>query len=77
MIATVTIFKREFASFFATPVAYIFILIFLLMSGVFTFLFGGFYERGQADLLSFFDFHPWLYLFLVPAIAMRAWSEER
>lgn len=77
MSATVTIFKREFASFFATPVAYIFILIFLVMSGVFTFLFGGFYERGQADLLSFFDFHPWLYLFLVPAIAMRAWSEER
>lgn len=77
MSATLTIFKREFASFFATPVAYIFILIFLVMSGVFTFLFGGFYERGQADLLSFFDFHPWLYLFLVPAIAMRAWSEER
>jgi ABC-2 type transport system permease protein len=47
------------------------------MSGVFTFLFGEFYERGQADLLSFFDFHPWLYLFLVPAIAMRTWSEER
>lgn len=77
MSATLTIFKREFASFFATPVAYIFILIFLVMSGVFTFLFGGFYERGQADLFSFFDFHPWLYLFLVPAIAMRTWSEER
>lgn len=77
MSATLTICKREFTSFFATPVAYIFILIFLLMSGVFTFLFGGFYERGQADLLSFFDFHPWLYLFLVPAIAMRTWSEER
>lgn len=72
-----TIFKREFASFFATPVAYIFILIFLVMSGVFTFMFGSFYERGQADLLSFFNFHPWLYLFLVPAIAMRTWSEER
>lgn len=77
MSAIVTIFKREFASFFATPVAYIFILIFLVMSAVFTFLFGGFYERGQADLLSFFNFHPWLYLFLVPAIAMRSWSEER
>lgn len=77
MSATLTIFKREFASFFATPVAYIFILIFLVMSAVFTFLFGGFYERGQADLLSFFNFHPWLYLFLVPAIAMRSWSEER
>lgn len=77
MSATLTIFKREFTSFFATPVAYIFILIFLIMSGVFTFMFGGFYERSQADLLSFFDFHPWLYLFLVPAIAMRTWSEER
>jgi ABC-2 type transport system permease protein len=77
MSAILTIFKREFASFFATPVAYIFILIFLVMSAVFTFLFGGFYERGQADLLSFFNFHPWLYLFLVPAIAMRSWSEER
>lgn len=75
--ATAIIFRREFASFFATPVAYIFIAIFLIMSGVFTFMFGGLYERGQADLLSFFNFHPWLYLFLVPAIAMRTWSEER
>ena len=77
MSPTWIIFKREFSSFFATPVAYIFILIFLVMSGVFTFMFGGLYERGQADLLSFFNFHPWLYLFLVPAIAMRSWSEER
>ncbi len=69
--------KREFASFFATPVAYVFIAIFLIMSGVFTFYMGNFYERGQADLLPFFNFHPWLYLFLVPAMAMRAWSEER
>lgn len=74
---TFIIFKREFSSFFATPVAYIFIAIFLIMSAVFTFMFGNFYERGQADLLSFFNFHPWLYLFLVPAIAMRTWSEER
>ncbi|UAA37806.1 ABC transporter permease [Paraneptunicella aestuarii] len=71
------IFKREFASFFATPVAYVFIIIFLMMSGVFTFYVGNFYERGQADLLPFFNFHPWLYLFLVPAMAMRTWSEER
>lgn len=77
MSASLTIFKREFASFFSTPVAYIFILIFLVMSAVFAFLFGGLYEKGQADLLSFFNFHPWLYLFLVPAIAMRTWSEER
>jgi len=71
------LFRREFSSFFATPVAYVFIGIFLILSGVFTFFVGGFYERGQADLLPFFNFHPWLYLFLVPAIAMRSWSEER
>jgi ABC-2 type transport system permease protein len=71
------LFKREFSSFFATPVAYVFIGIFLVLSGVFTFFVGSFYERGQADLMPFFNFHPWLYLFLVPAIAMRSWSEER
>jgi len=71
------LFRREFSSFFATPVAYVFIGIFLILSGVFTFFVGGFYERGQADLLPFFNFHPWLYLFLVPAISMRSWSEER
>lgn len=71
------LFKRELASFFATPVAYVFITIFLILSGVFAFFIGGLYERGQADLLPFFNFHPWLYLFLVPAIAMRTWSEER
>jgi ABC-2 type transport system permease protein len=71
------LFRREFSSFFATPVAYVFIGIFLILSSVFTFFVGGFYERGQADLLPFFNFHPWLYLFLVPAIAMRSWSEER
>ena len=71
------IFRREFSSFFSTPVAYVFIAIFLIMSGVFTFYMGNYYERGQADLLPFFSFHPWLYLFLVPAMAMRTWSEER
>ena len=71
------LFRREFSSFFATPVAYVFIGIFLILSGVFTFFVGGFYERGQADLLPFFKFHPWLYLFLVPAISMRSWSEQR
>ncbi len=69
--------KREFASFFATPVAYVFIAIFLIMSGIMTFNLGGLFERGQADLLPFFNFHPWLYLFFVPAFAMRSWSEER
>jgi hypothetical protein len=72
-----TVFKRELASYFATPVAYVFIVIFLVLAGTFTFYIGNFYERGQADLLPFFDFHPWLYLFLVPAVGMRLWSEER
>ncbi|BAN50283.1 ABC transporter permease subunit [Metapseudomonas resinovorans] len=71
------IFKRELASYFATPLAYVFIVIFLVLSGVFTFYLGGFYESGQASLVAFFNFHPWLYLFLVPAIAMRLWAEER
>jgi ABC-2 type transport system permease protein len=71
------IFRREIASYFATPVAYVFIVIFLVLAASFTFYLGGFYERGQADLLPFFSFHPWLYLFLVPAISMRLWAEER
>lgn len=71
------VLKREFASYFATPIAYVFILIFLMLSGVFTFYLGNFYERQQADLTPFFSFHPWLYLFLVPAVSMRLWSEER
>ena len=71
------IFKRELRAYFATPVAYVFIVIFLFLTGIFTFYLGGFYERNQADLEPFFRFHPWLYLFLIPAIAMRLWSEER
>jgi ABC-2 type transport system permease protein len=71
------IFKREFAGYFSTPIAYVFIVIFLFLTGAFTFYIGGFYERNQADLEPFFRFHPWLYLFLIPAIAMRLWSEER
>ncbi len=71
------VFRRELASYFATPVAYVFIVIFLALAGALTFYLGGFYERGQADLQPFFSFHPWLYLFLVPAVAMRLWSEER
>lgn len=77
MNGILTVFKRELGSYFATPVAYVFIVIFLLLSGAFTFYVGNFYERGQADLFPFFNFHPWLYLFLVPAVAMRLWSEER
>jgi len=71
------IFKRELGSYFATPLAFVFIEIFLVLSGVFTFYLGSFYERNQADLAPFFDVHPWLYLFLLPALAMRLWSEER
>ena len=71
------IFRRELASYFATPVAFVFIVIFLIMAGAFTFYLGNFYEREIADLQSFFQFHPWLYLFLVPAIGMRLWAEER
>jgi ABC-2 type transport system permease protein len=71
------IFKREFSGYFSTPVAYVFIVIFLFLTGVFTFYIGAFYERNQADLEPFFNFHPWLYLFLIPAISMRLWSEER
>jgi ABC-2 type transport system permease protein len=71
------IFRREFASYFATPLAFVFIVIFLLLAGSFAFYLGGFYERGQADLAPFFSYHPWLYLFLIPALSMRLWAEER
>jgi ABC-2 type transport system permease protein len=71
------VMRRELASYFATPVAYVFIVIFLVLAGAFTFYMGNLYERGQADLTPFFTFHPWLYLFLIPAISMRLWAEER
>jgi ABC-2 type transport system permease protein len=71
------VFKRELYGYFSTPVAYVFIVIFLFLTGIFTFYVGSFYERNQSDLDPFFRFHPWLYLFLIPAIAMRLWSEER
>ena len=77
MNPTGIVFKRELASYFATPVAYVFIVIFLILAMAFTFYLGGFYDRGQADLQPFFSFHPWLFLFLVPAVAMRLWAEER
>ncbi|MCB2155834.1 ABC transporter permease subunit [bacterium] len=72
-----TIFKRELRGYFVTPLAYVFIVIFLFLTGIFTFYMGSFFQRGQADLQSFFSFHPWLYLFLIPAISMRLWAEER
>ncbi len=71
-----TLFKREMTSYFATPLAYIFIVIFLLMAGAFTFYLGNFFERDQADLEAFLQFHPWLYVVLIPAISMRLWAEE-
>ena len=77
MKGVLVILKRELQSYFATPLAYVFIFIFLVLSGVFTFYLGNFFEREQADLTPFFSFHPWLYLFLIPAISMRLWSEER
>ncbi|HEV2303765.1 MAG TPA: ABC transporter permease subunit [Stellaceae bacterium] len=72
-----TIFRRELKSYFATPLAYVFIVIFLVMAGILTFFLGNFFERGQADLVPFFGFHPWLYLVLIPALSMRLWAEER
>jgi ABC-2 type transport system permease protein len=69
--------RRELAGYFTSPVAYVFLVIFLLLTGFFTFTVGSFFERGEADLSSFFGWHPWLFLVLVPAIGMRVWSEER
>lgn len=70
------VLRRELRSYFVTPVAYVFLVIFLVLSGILTFYAGDFYERGQADLQPFFVMHPWLYLILVPAITMRMWAEE-
>jgi ABC-2 type transport system permease protein len=69
--------RREFAGYFATPVAVVFIVIFLVLQGVLTFNLGGFFDRDQADLTPFFSFIPWVFLLLVPAITMRLWAEER
>jgi ABC-2 type transport system permease protein len=68
--------RRELAAYFSSPLAYVFIVIFLAIAGALTLYVGGFFERGQADLQAFFTFHPWLYLFLIPAVAMRLWAEE-
>jgi ABC-2 type transport system permease protein len=75
--AVATIAKREFAAYFATPLAGVFLTIFVALTGAFAFYIGNFFDRGQADLYSFFAYHPWLYLILVPAVAMRLWAEER
>jgi len=77
MGAVITVARRELSGYFATPVAYVFIVIFLMLAGSLTFTLGGFFARGQADLQPFFNFVPWLFLFLVPALTMRLWAEER
>lgn len=69
--------RRELAGYFATPVATVFIVVFLALAGVFTFSLGNFFARGQADLTAFFSFLPWLFLLFVPALTMRLWAEER
>jgi ABC-2 type transport system permease protein len=77
-IATIrAIAKRELSSYFTSPVAYVFLVIFLLLTGFFTFTAGNFFERGEASLAAFFGWHPWIYLMVVPAIGMRLWAEER
>jgi gliding motility-associated transport system permease protein len=75
--STLAVARREFAGYFATPVAVVFIVIFLVLQGVLTFNMGAFFERDQADLAPFFQFLPWVFLLLVPAITMRLWAEER
>ncbi len=75
--STFSLFKRELSGYFSTPIGYVFITIFLLLAGLFTFYLGNFFEIGQASLISFFQWHPWLYLFLIPAISMRLWAEEK
>ena len=69
--------KRELQSYFGTPIAYVFLAIFVALTGVFAFYIGAFFDRGEADLRPFFEYHPWLYLLMVPAISMRLWAEER
>jgi ABC-2 type transport system permease protein len=77
MNTTMAIARREFRGYFGTPLAYVFIVIYLALTGWFTFYLGGLYERNQADLLPFFNYQPWLFLILIPAISMRLWAEER
>ena len=71
------IVKRELGGYFTSPIAYVFLVIFLLLTGFLTFTAGAFFERGEASLGAFFAWHPWVYLVLVPAVGMRLWAEER
>jgi ABC-2 type transport system permease protein len=78
MNASITIAKRELKSYFESPVAYVFLVVFLMLTGFLTFYVSSYYEVRQADLSrSFFIWHPWVYLLLVPAASMRLWAEER
>src|SRR5256885_9960753 len=77
MSPVLTLIKRELSAYFTSPVAYVFLVIFLLLTGFFTFTAGNFFERGEASLAAFFGWHPWIYLMVVPAIGMRLWAAER
>jgi ABC-2 type transport system permease protein len=77
MRGTIAVFRRELGSYLFSPLAFVFTLLFVFLTGIFTFYMGDFFERNQADLVSFFSFHPYLYLFLMPALSMRLWAEER
>jgi ABC-2 type transport system permease protein len=72
----IAVYRREILSYLTTPLAYVFVAVFLIAVGTFTFQVGGFFEQGRADLASFFAFHPWLFIVFMPAIAMRLWSDE-
>jgi ABC-2 type transport system permease protein len=77
MRVMLTVARREFVGYFSTPLAYVFLVVFLAAAAAATFYFGSFLERNQADLTAFFEFHPWLFLVFMPAIGMRLWTEER
>ena len=76
MKSLVAVYRRELLAYLTTPLAYVFVAVFLIAIGTFTFQVGGFFEQGRADLSAFFAFHPWLFLVFLPAIAMRLWSDE-
>jgi ABC-2 type transport system permease protein len=77
MRGVIAVARRELAAYYGSPLAYVFIVIFLVLAGALTFHIGNWLGRGRADLTIFFQWHPWLYLFLVPAVGMRLWAEER
>ena len=71
------IYRRELHAYFTTPLAYVFLVVFLIALGVFTWEAGDFFNTGRADLSPFFSWHPWLYVVFMPALAMRLWADER